>query len=116
GVVGADVFRHRMAPVYLRRNQSDVLVELPEVVEVDEWEDLSPAGAAAYRDAVARGSFMAMRRAAFATTDPRDSTKLERLVEIVADASANGHRVVVFSYFLDVLDLVARELTRAGHG
>ncbi|RLV51326.1 ATP-dependent helicase, partial [Aeromicrobium phragmitis] len=30
-------FRRQVAPAYLRRNQEDVLTELPELVEVDEW-------------------------------------------------------------------------------
>lgn len=114
GLVGADAFRREVAPVYLRRNQRDVLVELPDLIAVDEWEDLSPAGEAVYRAAVASGSFMAMRRAAYLTPDPADSTKLARLVEIVADAGANGHRTVVFSYFRDVLDVVTRALVAAG--
>ncbi|MCU1431211.1 MAG: helicase, superfamily [Actinotalea sp.] len=114
GLAGADTFRRQVAPVYLRRNQQDVLVELPELVEVEEWEELGGA-AAAYRQAVAAGSFMAMRRAAF-TPDPADSTKMQRLLEIVADAGENGHRVLVFSYFRDVLDAVVAAVTTAGIG
>ena len=116
GLAGVDVFRHTMAPVYLRRNQVDVLVELPELVSVDEWETLTPAGEAVYRAAVASGNFMAMRRAAFATPDPRDSTKLERLLEIVADAHENGHRVVVYSFFREVLDIVVGAVGAARPG
>ncbi|MGO1315837.1 MAG: DEAD/DEAH box helicase, partial [Cellulomonadaceae bacterium] len=114
GLAGADAFRARMAPVYLRRNQVDVLVELPELVAVQDWEELGPAGELVYLPAVRAGQFMAMRRAAFATADPRDSTKLERLREIVAEARSNGHRVVVFSYFRDVLATVAQALTDDG--
>lgn len=110
GLVGADTFRRDVAPVYLRRNQADVLVELPDLVLVDDWEDLSPAGEEVYRAAVASGNFMAMRRAAWLTADPGDSTKLERLREVVAEAAANGQRTVVFSYFRDVLDVVAAAL------
>ncbi len=116
GLVGADVFRRAVAPVYLRRNQADVLVELPELVVVDEWEELSDADEVVYRDAVAGGSFMAMRRAAFATPDPQDSTKLARLLEIVEDAGLNGHRTVVFSYFRDVIDTVVAALEGPGVG
>jgi SNF2 family DNA or RNA helicase len=114
GLVGADTFRRDVAPVYLRRNQVDVLVELPDLVLVDEWEDLSPAGEEVYRAAVASGNFMAMRRAAWLTADPGESTKLGRLREVVAEAGANGQRAVVFSYFRDVLDVVAGALSRPG--
>ncbi len=36
-VAGPDVFRKAVAPVYLRRNVEDVLSELPELIQVDEW-------------------------------------------------------------------------------
>jgi superfamily II DNA or RNA helicase len=121
GLVGADTFRREIAPVYLRRNQVDVLVELPDLVHADEWVELSAAGEAVYRQAVASGNLMAMRRAAYLTDDPADSTALARLVEIVAEAGAGGHRTVVFSYFRPVLDRVVTALAdpvRAGrvHG
>ena len=107
-------FRRAVAPVYLRRNTEDVLVELPELVEVDEWLELSEADQVAYREAVAEGSFMAMRRAAFVAGER--SAKLERLVEIVEEAAANGRRVLVFSYFLDVLDQVVEALPDPVYG
>lgn len=100
-------FRRHVAPVYLRRNQEDVLTELPKLVEVEEWLGLSPFGAQSYRAAVRDGNFMAMRRA---TMLGNDSEKLRRLVEIVEEAEANGRRVIVYSYFLDVLGQVAAAL------
>lgn len=106
GAAGADAFRSAVAPVYLRRNLDDVLAELPPLVQVDEWEEFGAVDGAAYRAAVAAGSFPAMRRAAFASRDPRESAKLERLLEICAEAGANGHKVVVFSWFREVLDVV----------
>jgi hypothetical protein len=99
-------FRRQVAPAYLRRNQEDVLTELPELVEVDEWLTLSPEDSAAYRSAVAAGNFMAMRQAAM--TQGKHSRKLQRLLEIVEEAKDNGRRAVVFSYFRDVLDSVTR--------
>ena len=98
-------FRRQVAPAYLRRNQEDVLTELPELVEVEEWLPLTGGDVAAYRDAVSAGNFMAMRQAAMLGGDK--SAKLARLVEIVEEAEDNGRRVVVFSYFRDVLDQVA---------
>jgi superfamily II DNA or RNA helicase len=110
GAAGPDAFRHAVAPAYLRRNAEDVLEELPELVQVDEWERLGAVDGAAYREAVAAGSFMAMRRAAFAVEHPEDSAKLRRLVEIAREAAENGRKVVVFSYFRDVVDVVLRAL------
>ncbi len=110
GLSGAEEFRRVAAPVYLRRNQQDVLTELPELVQVDEWESFGPKDGAAYEKAVSEGNFMAMRRAAFAVSDPRDSAKLNRLLEITTEAMTNGRKVVVFSYFRDVLDAVVAAL------
>ncbi len=114
GVVGVEAFRTAAAPVYLRRNQQDVLNELPELVQVDEWEEFGVEDGAAYRAAVHEGNFMAMRRAAFAVSQPRASAKLTRLLEIAHEAMQNERKVVVFSYFRDVLDIVVAALgTRA---
>ena len=101
-------FRRQMAPAYLRRNQEDVLTELPELVEVDEWMPMSGEDVAAYRAAVEQRNFMAMRQATM--KQGLKSTKMQRLVEIVQEAEANGRRVVVFSHFLDVLSDIARHM------
>ncbi|WP_019433948.1 DEAD/DEAH box helicase [Streptomyces sp. AA0539] len=106
-VAGSQAFRRAVAPVYLRRNQEDVLTELPAVVRVDEWEEFGPQDAAAYREAVASGSFMAMRRAAYAS--PR-SMKVRRIRELVAEAAESGAKVVIFSYFRSVLETVGEAL------
>ncbi|MEY9862910.1 superfamily II DNA or RNA helicase [Catenulispora sp. GAS73] len=109
-VAGSEAFRKAVAPAYLRRNQEDVLSELPEMVQIEEWEEFGAEEEAIYRDAVAARNFMAMRRAAYASGDAGTSAKLRRLVEIVDEAEANGRKVVVFSYFRDVLDTVCRAL------
>ncbi|MEO3808350.1 DEAD/DEAH box helicase [Sphaerisporangium sp. B11E5] len=111
---GAKVFRKAVAPVYLRRNQQDVLRELPGRVDVDEWVEFSGADFAAYREAVAAGNFMAMRRAAYA--EPATSAKLKRLLELVEDARANHLKVVVYSYFRDVLATVGTALDGRARG
>lgn len=111
-MLDAETFRRHIAPVYLRRNLEDVLVELPPRLVVDEWEPLTPAAERRYRAAVASGNLMAMRRADLTVPDPADSAKLERLLEIVEEARDGGQRVVVFSYFRDVVARVAEEVTR----
>ena len=103
GIAGADAFRMAVAPVYLRRNQADVLDELPPRIETAQWLTLWGASADSYRRAVADGNFMAMRQAAFVTERPEDSPKLVRLMEIVEEAADNDRKVVVFSYFRDVI-------------
>ncbi|MFE2379788.1 DEAD/DEAH box helicase, partial [Streptomyces sp. NPDC059398] len=111
---GSQVFRRAVAPAYLRRNQEDVLTELPALVHVDEWEEFSAEDLAAYREAVAAGHFMRMRRAAYAR--PESSAKLRRLCELVGEAAANGLKVVVFSYFRDVLATVGAALGGTAYG
>ncbi|MFN8205256.1 MAG: DEAD/DEAH box helicase [Solirubrobacteraceae bacterium] len=110
GLAGADTFRRAVAPVYLRRNQADVLDELPPRIETEEWVELESDDFDAYRDAVAAGSFMAMRRAAYVPGTVGGSAKLARLADIVEEASTNERKVVVFSFFRDVLATVERLL------
>ncbi|MDT9591597.1 DEAD/DEAH box helicase [Nocardioides zeae] len=98
-------FRKEVAPAYLRRNQEDVLTELPELVEVDEWMPMSAADEQHYRAAVMDGNFMAMRQAALRAGS--SSQKMQRLMDIVEEAEDNERRVLVFSHFRGVLDDIA---------
>ncbi|MBU6303272.1 MAG: DEAD/DEAH box helicase [Verrucomicrobia bacterium] len=107
---GSRAFRERVAPVYLRRNQADVLHELPERIEVEDWLDLGTGDGALYRQAVASGNFMAMRRAAILPGKPEESSKLARLLDIVEEAREEGLKVVVFSFFRDVLEVIRAAL------
>ncbi|MEU6867375.1 DEAD/DEAH box helicase [Streptomyces sp. NPDC046876] len=111
---GPSAFREAVAPAYLRRNQRDVLAELPALQWTDEWEEPGAGDREAYRAAVRDGNFMAMRRAAYAR--PEKSAKLRRLRELVADAAANGLKVVVFSSFREVLGAVEDALVRRPPG
>ncbi|MDE1686402.1 DEAD/DEAH box helicase [Streptomyces neyagawaensis] len=101
-------FRKQVAPAYLRRNQEDVLTELPERFDIDEWMPMSSADQQHYRSAVIEGNFMAMRQAALRAGTK--SEKMQRLIDIVQEAEDNERKVLVFSYFRDVLDEVASVL------
>ncbi|MCY3926620.1 MAG: DEAD/DEAH box helicase [bacterium] len=103
---GVAAFHAAVSPVYLRRNLDEVLDELPPLIEVTDWLTLDGAAAETYRRSVAEGNFMAMRRAAFLTRDPADSPKLTRLREIADEAADNNRKVIVYSYFRDVLNRV----------
>jgi len=107
--MGSVAFRKAVAPVYLRRNQKDVLTELPSLLCTDEWGELSSSDEEAYREAVRSGNFMAMRRAAYIR--PEKSEKLNRLREIVQEACENDQKTVVFSFFKDVLGIVKEAIT-----
>lgn len=99
------LFRQQVAPAYLRRRQEDVLTELPELVEVEEWLTMSDADDLSYRSAVFAGNFQAMRQAAMVRGP--ESAKVQRLLDIVEEAEENGRKIIVFSNFREVLDQVA---------
>lgn len=101
-------FKQQVAPAYLRRNQEDVLSELPELVEVDEWLEMSAADEVAYRDAVWSKNFQEMRQSAMMQGE--DSAKVQRLIEIVEEAEENGRKVLVFSHYRNVLDQICEVL------
>jgi len=112
---GAEAFRHHVAPMYLRRNADEVLNELPERIEVEEYCSWDGADFDFYTRAVASGNFMAMRRAGMRPA--RDGvlpSKMIRLLELTREAFDSGKKVIIYSYFKDVLSLVAEQLaTRA---
>ena len=110
---GSVAFRRRVSPVYLRRNAVDVLVELPERQEIDEWVYLTPDDRRRYRTAVGTGNLMAIRQAGFG---PGECAKLERLAELLTEAAANGLKVVVYSFFLDVIDRAGTAVNGPGEG
>ena len=99
----ADLFRKKIAPVYLRRKRSDVLMELPELTIHDEWCMMNEEEIVSYRKAVESGNFMAMRRVSW---DSLNSTKAERMTELCLQALGEGRKVVIFSYFLETLSFV----------
>ncbi|MCL1922653.1 MAG: DEAD/DEAH box helicase [Propionibacteriaceae bacterium] len=96
----ATAFRQAVAPVYLRRNASDVLAELPERIDQDEWVTFTAEDQRNYVQAVDSGNLMAMRQAGYEATN---SAKLERFVELVQEAADNGLKVVAYSFFLGTL-------------
>ncbi|BCL16045.1 DEAD/DEAH box helicase [Micromonospora sagamiensis] len=113
GLAGAPAFRRKVADVYLRRNQKDVLTELPELIEVEDWVEMERAEAETYRRAVETRNFPGMRRATVVPDGPVRSAKLDRLREIVQESADNGGKVLIFSYFLETLDRVHQSLDRS---
>ena len=107
---GPESFRRTVAPIYLRRKTDEVLKELPELIEVSDyctWEGVDKQN---YIDAVVAGNFMAMRRAAFTAPPNMQSSKLERLLELVDESFESGQKVLIFSYFRSVIDKVVNAL------
>ena len=105
-----DLFRKKIAPVYLRRTREDVLKELPELIEKDE---ICPVGAdemAAYRLDRERDDFMGMRQVSFKNVAPESSSKLKRILELCEMAAVQGRKTIVFSYFKNTLLTVKEAL------
>lgn len=107
-------FRALSSEVYLRRNQRDVLRELPERIEIVEHVEPFEAEWAAYREALAAQSFTGLRRAMCLGDGERPSAKEERLAELLEEHRAAGRKVVVFTFFLDVVERLARRFAPAG--
>lgn len=95
----ASGFQRAIAGIYLRRNQVDVLNELPPLMEVEEWVEPKPGDVERYEDAVRRGHFMDMRQA----FSSKESAKMERVAELLDDGAEAG-KTIIFTYFRSVLD------------
>ena len=115
-LANTDVFRRKAAPVYLRRNREDVLTELPEIEMHELWVPFSRIEYEAYLDALSKGNFMAMRRAAWTGKTRHQSPKLDALVELCEQAESEGRKVLVFSFFKDVLNTVHEALSDRAFG
>lgn len=101
-----DVVATMISPVYLRRTQRDVLKELPERIHVDEWVDLTDEDRIAYLSAPP--TLVQKRLAAVVGDGTPASSKYERLIDLVEDHRDAGHKIVVFSFFRDVIADVSR--------
>jgi superfamily II DNA or RNA helicase len=134
----AAALRAKVRPFVLRRLKRDVAPELPPrtdavlYVELEESERnvYDAVRAATDKDVVARlaegGSVLAaleallrLRQAACHSSlvpgqQAATSSKVERLVEALEDAVADGHKALVFSQWTSLLDLTEPHLTRAG--
>ena len=107
---GPEPFKQSVAPIYLRRNVDQVLDELPDLIEVEDHCSWDGVDMDYYKAMVARGNFMGMRRAAFNPVSGKRTSKMERLLDLIDDATNNGQKVIVFSFFTSVIQQVALEL------
>jgi len=94
--------RLKLSPVYLRRTQKDVLKELPDLQEIDELIPLEPADREAY--AKAPLNLMQKRLAATIGVGGQQSAKYDRLRDLLEHYREEGRKVVLFSFFRQVLD------------
>ncbi len=106
----AEQFRLQLAPVYLRRTREDVLQELPELIEKEQWCTLGVQEKRTYREAVMSGNFMAIRQVSWHVDDLKNSSKAARLLEICDQAKEQKRKVIVFSFFRNTLQKVTELL------
>lgn len=99
----APLFKEKVSPVYYRRKKKDVLTELPDLIEKQEWCSLTPVEELMYEDAVLERNYAKSRRVSWHVNDLKNSSKATRLKEIVEAAAADDRRVIVFSFFLDTI-------------
>lgn len=103
-------FRQTISPVYLRRNREEVLAELPKMEVLERWVDFGKEESDLYKEYVEQGNLMGMRRSAWTGKSALESPKLETLIDICKEAKVNGYKVLVFSFFRDVIRTIRRNL------
>ena len=106
----APQFREKVASVYYRRKREDVLTELPDKIESEEWCTMSKEEEYAYEEAVLSKNYMASRRVSWNVDNLNQSSKMNRLREIIEDAKNDSRKVLVFSFFLDTINKITQAL------
>jgi superfamily II DNA or RNA helicase len=101
-------FRKAIAPAYLRRNQVDVLQELPELSDIEEYIELSSADKEYYKRALQTNDWNLARRAKLLAGDK--SSTVQRIKSIVAEAMESDNKVLIFSFYLEGIDVLQRAL------
>ena len=105
----AEQFRQQLAPVYLRRTREDVLQELPDLIEKEQWCTLNRAEQDIYKEAVMSGNFMAIRQVSW-QAGLQNSSKAARLLELCDQAKEQKRKIIVFSFFRNTLRQVTELL------
>lgn len=132
----------RIRPFLLRRLKEDVLPELPEKIESMESAELLPDQKKLYAAYLAKlrhdtlkhldkdtfrknrikilAGLTRLRQicchpALFVDGYKGKSAKFEQLMQIVEESKLEGRRVLIFSQFTKMLELIGRELTIQGH-
>jgi SNF2 family DNA or RNA helicase len=100
----AAAFRDAIGDLYLRRNQDEVLHELPDLIPTDVRVEVGENEHLACKKALAASNLSGARRALTAGDDER-SAKITLLREIISECREGQKKVLVFSQFIRVLEL-----------
>lgn len=103
-------FKTVIEPVYYRRKREDVLAELPDLIENQEWCVMSPAEEEKYEQDVLSGDYFGCRRVSWNIDDIKESSKIKRLLELIDNAKNENRKVIVFSFFIDTIKKVKEVL------
>ncbi|MCD8391453.1 MAG: DEAD/DEAH box helicase [Firmicutes bacterium] len=134
----AGELRSKIKPFIMRRMKSEVLTELPEKIEETIYADLTVPQKNMYaafletakretRSLLSEGAdkmriltlLMRLRQicchpSLFDANYAKDSGKLNLLLEITESALTGGHRLLIFSQFTSMLDIIKKEFDKMG--
>lgn len=132
----------RVRPFLLRRVKEDVLAELPDKIEILESSELLPEQKKLYaaylaklrhdtlkhldKDTIRKNRIRILagltrlrqiccHPALFVDGYKGSSAKFEQLLQIIEESKLSGRRVLIFSQFTKMLELIGRELSNRGH-
>ena len=124
GYKNLDELQERLNDIMLRRLKNDVL-DLPEKTYIDEYIDMTPKQAVIYKEITADvqnnidniksapnplAELIRMRQATGYTgilsSKIQESAKLDRMEELVEEAVDNGQKVVIFSNWTQMTDVI----------
>jgi superfamily II DNA or RNA helicase len=114
----ASAFRDALGDLYLRRNQDEVLTELPGIISTDLLIDVGEGEHLACKQALADRNLPGARLA-LSSGDGEGSAKMTRLAEIISECQDGQKKVLIFTQFRKVLALcltIAGEDALALHG
>ena len=101
-------FRRKVSTVYFRRTREDVLNELPEKVENEEWLELTKAEKDLYKTFVDDEGYSKQRQVSWLIENPAESCKGRRLLEIVEEYTENNRKILIFSFFINTIEKVIK--------
>lgn len=115
-VAMAPDFRRKVSGVYFRRTKEDVLDDLPDKVEKEEWIELLPSERKRYKEFVAEENFMKLRQASWVFGEGEESSKLNRLKELIDEYLMMGRKIIVFSFFTNTIEKIKESFPDAVYG
>lgn len=99
-------FYEKVASIYIRRKRKDVASELPDLIENEEWCQLTETDRNDYYKSIINKDFFAARRVSWNHGVINESSKAQRLLELLQIAIEEERKVLIFSFFLDTIDKI----------